>query len=84
MTDSVTYSVLAFSTAPQVQNDCRPQQTGELAKLVWRTVHNFALDSVLAASSRSSLSHYVAVALGLLSAILVSLLLFQGILCQGK
>nr|XP_010944680.2 killer cell lectin-like receptor subfamily G member 1 isoform X1 [Camelus bactrianus] len=63
MTDSVTYSVLAFSTAPQAQNDCRPQQT---------------------ASSRSPLSHYVAVALGLLSAILVSLLLFQGILCQGS
>nr|XP_031526557.1 killer cell lectin-like receptor subfamily G member 1 isoform X5 [Vicugna pacos] len=62
MTDSVTYSILALSTAPQAQNDCRPQQT---------------------ASSRSPLSRYVAVALGLLSVILVSLLLFQGIMCQG-
>lgn len=36
------------------------------------------------ASSRSSLSCYVAVALGLLGVILASLLLFQWILCQGS
>ncbi|XP_028347290.1 killer cell lectin-like receptor subfamily G member 1 [Physeter macrocephalus] len=36
-----------------------------------------------ASSSRSPLSYYVAVALGLLCAILVTLLLFQWILCRG-
>nr|KAF6495529.1 killer cell lectin like receptor G1 [Rousettus aegyptiacus] len=69
--DNAIYSALELSAAPQNQSDYRPQQKG------------IALDYVFAASFRCAPSCYVEIALGLLSTILMSLLLFKWILCQG-
>lgn len=40
VTDGGIYSELQLSTEPQVQNDYRPQQTGELIKLVCKTMQS--------------------------------------------
>ncbi|XP_015983550.1 killer cell lectin-like receptor subfamily G member 1 isoform X2 [Rousettus aegyptiacus] len=86
--DNAIYSALELSAAPQNQSDYRPQQKGELTKLVRKTVSAAPQNQSdyrpqQKASFRCAPSCYVEIALGLLSTILMSLLLFKWILCQG-
>ncbi|KAM8777501.1 LOW QUALITY PROTEIN: killer cell lectin-like receptor subfamily G member 1 [Rhynchonycteris naso] len=75
MVDNVVYSALEWPAAPQAQNDCRPQQK-DIAKLSSQEVVTIYNYSPLTHETVLSLSCRVAITLGILSVILVSLLLF--------